>query len=587
MNLNFLEEDNVTLSLKYFHSLHKIYTTFLEYIKQYQFTSVEYHQKLILLNTTYKTKIYDISRVINEKLDFSVIFDFINTIPKIIDSYIENLLFFNEEVSKHINIFEDKSIEQIILTCESQFEDFKKDLKNQEEEINNLKNEFFSEMEKTEIKTYDYYFLEPKYNMNIPEKYKTENIITENEMNKKIIDTKELENRYKEKINEGRKKEKKFIENSKFHCENIKKFTNELMEKIKKLVLNFLMALKNNFKLPEIEINSYLPKLIKLNESIKLDEMMQQKFKNKKIEKFLFNPEIYEMIIFKNKKKDKESKIIIEEIEDKISKLEDGLGFSYLINDEISYLTIKRMKLFELINIKDLDLIKESEKIKMFQLTLKLFSNIKKDETEINNDINIEQKDIELIESFLKKHHCKIVFLQKLSKFRVKGNYYLNKKMFEIFSKFFNHILNDIKEDDDVFSAKNIIVLSQTYYTKENDKKIYLQEDVKNHDIFKNINFWEKLFNFFIEKETQKYKNSKDINEINEINENNIEDNNNNYSKIAYGQIMTICNNMIEFGLNKNDIYKVIEPKIKYYKLDEDLINNIKCVLEFDNQNNS
>jgi len=584
MNLNFLEEDNVTLSLKYFHSLHKIYTTFLEYIKQYQFTSVEYHQKLILLNTTYKTKIYDISRVINEKLDFSVIFDFINTIPKIIDSYIENLLFFNEEVSKHINIFEDKSIEQIILTCESQFEDFKKDLKNQEEEINNLKNEFFSEMEKTEIKTYDYYFLEPKYNMNIPEKYKTENIITENEMNKKIIDTKELENRYKEKINEGRKKEKKFIENSKFHCENIKKFTNELMEKIKKLVLNFLMALKNNFKLPEIEINSYLPKLIKLNESIKLDEMMQQKFKNKKIEKFLFNPEIYEMIIFKNKKKDKESKIIIEEIEDKISKLEDGLGFSYLINDEISYLTIKRMKIFELINIKDLDLIKESEKIKMFQLTLKLFSNIKKDETEINNDINIEQKDIELIESFLKKHHCKIVFLQKLSKFRVKGNYYLNKKMFEIFSKFFNHILNDIKEDDDVFSAKNIIVLSQTYYTKENDKKIYLQEDVKNHDIFKNINFWEKLFNFFIEKETQKYKNTKDINEINE---NNIEDNNNNYSKIAYGQIMTICNNMIEFGLNKNDIYKVIEPKIKYYKLDEDLINNIKCVLEFDNQNNS
>ena len=584
MNLNFLEEDNVTLSLKYFHSLHKIYTTFLEYIKQYQFTSVEYHQKLILLNTTYKTKIYDISRLINEKLDFSVIFDFINTIPKIIDSYIENLLFFNEEVSKHINIFEDKSIEQIILTCESQFEDFKKDLKNQEEEINNLKNEFFSEMEKTEIKTYDYYFLEPKYNMNIPEKYKTENIITENEMNKKIIDTKELENRYKEKINEGRKKEKKFVENSKFHCENIKKFTNELMEKIKKLVLNFLMALKNNFKLPEIEINSYLPKLIKLNESIKLDEMMQQKFKNKKIEKFLFNPEIYEMIIFKNKKKDKESKIIIEEIEDKISKLEDGLGFSYLINDEISYLTIKRMKLFELINIKDLDLIKESEKIKMYQLTLKLFSNIKKDETEINNDINIEQKDIELIESFLKKHHCKIVFLQKLSKFRVKGNYYLNKKMFEIFSKFFNHILNDIKEDDDVFSAKNIIVLSQTYYTKENDKKIYLQEDVKNHDIFKNINFWEKLFNFFIEKETQKYKNSKDINEINE---NNIEDNNNNYSKIAYGQIMTICNNMIEFGLNKNDIYKVIEPKIKYYKLDEDLINNIKCVLEFDNQNNS
>ena len=70
------------------------------------------------------------------------------------------------------------------------------------------------------------------------------------------------------------------------------------MEKMKKLVLNFLMALKNNFKLPEIEINSCLPKLIKMDKNIKLDEMMQSKFNNQNINRFLFNPEIYEMMIF-------------------------------------------------------------------------------------------------------------------------------------------------------------------------------------------------------------------------------------------------------------------------------------------------
>ena len=577
MNLNCLDVENVTLSLKYFYSLQEIKKAFLDYIKQYQFTSVEYHQKLVFLNTTYKFKIFDISKAINERVDFSLIFDFINTIPKIIDVYIENLLFFNEEVNKQINIFEDKSIDQVILTCESQFKDFKNELKNNEKEINDLKNEFLSEMEKTEIKTYEYYFLEPKYNLNIPEKYKNESIITEREMNMKVLNTKELENKYKEKINDGRKMEKKFVENSKFHCENIKKFTNELMEKMKKLILNFLMALKNNFKLPEIEINSCLPKLIKIDKSIKLDEMMQQKFNNQNIGKFLFNPEIYEMMIFQQKKNDKEQNIIIEEIEDKITKLEDGLGSQYLINDEISFLTIKRMKLFEYINIKNLDLIKEKEKMKMNELTIKLFDNIKKDETEIK-DINIEQNDIELLESFLQKHHCIIVFLQKLSKFRVKGKYYLSKELYDIFSKSFIQILNKVIEDGDMFSAKNIIVLSQTYYFKEKEDKKYLQEAIKNHHIFKDIKFWEKLFDFFIEKEKQKLRKSINLNYIN--------NEENNSSKIAYGQILTICNNMKEFGLNKNDIYKIIEPKIKFYKLDETSINNIKCILEFDEQNN-
>ena len=577
MNLNCLDVENVTLSLKYFYSLQEIKKAFLDYIKQYQFTSVEYHQKLVFLNTTYKFKIFDISKAINERVDFSLIFDFINTIPKIIDVYIENLLFFNEEVNKQINIFEDKSIDQVILTCESQFKDFKNELKNNEKEINDLKNEFLSEMEKTKIKTYEYYFLEPKYNLNIPEKYKNESIITEREMNMKVLNTKELENKYKEKINDGRKMEKKFVENSKFHCENIKKFTNELMEKMKKLILNFLMALKNNFKLPEIEINSCLPKLIKIDKSIKLDEMMQQKFNNQNIGKFLFNPEIYEMMIFQQKKNDKEQNIIIEEIEDKITKLEDGLGSQYLINDEISFLTIKRMKLFEYINIKNLDLIKEKEKMKMNELTIKLFDNIKKDETEIK-DINIEQNDIELLESFLQKHHCIIVFLQKLSKFRVKGKYYLSKELYDIFSKSFIQILNKVIEDGDMFSAKNIIVLSQTYYFKEKEDKKYLQEAIKNHHIFKDIKFWEKLFDFFIEKEKQKLRKSINLNYIN--------NEENNSSKIAYGQILTICNNMKEFGLNKNDIYKIIEPKIKFYKLDETSINNIKCILEFDEQNN-
>ena len=295
MNLNCFEIENVTLSLEYFNSLKTLSSAFLDYIKQYHFLSVEFHQKLLLLNTTYKDKISEISKKIaKKKLDFSQIFDFINSIPKILDSYIENLLFFTEEINKQINLFDDKNIEQIVLTCETQFKGFKKELKSKVEEIDKIKQNFFNEMEKTEIITYNYYYLQPKYNSNIPEKYRDENIynIKEGEMDMKILDTKELENRYKEHINEGRKKENTFLENSKFHCENIKKFSNELMEKIKHLVLNFLMSLKNNFQLPEKEITSFLPQLIKLDKNIKLDKIMEQHFINQKIGTFLFNPEI-------------------------------------------------------------------------------------------------------------------------------------------------------------------------------------------------------------------------------------------------------------------------------------------------------
>ena len=572
-------KENVTLSLEYFKFIKNISSSFLDYIKQYQFISVEYHQKLLLLNTTFKGNISDIfDKITKAKLDFSNIFDFINTIPKIMESHLESLLFFTEEITKQISLLEDKTIDQIISTCENQFNDFKKNLANKSEEIFNTKNNFLTEMEKTEITIYSYYFLNPKFNLNIPEKYKNDSV-KEEEMDKKIIDTKEIENKYKEQINEGNNQEKKFVENSKFHSENIKKFTNELMEKIKKFVLNFLMALKNIFKLPEIEINNYLPKLIKLNENIKLDEIIQKHFIKQNIENHSFNPEIYQMKIFQKSQNKKENKEIIDEIENKILELEDGLETTYLIVDEISLFTIQKMKKFELINIKDLNLEKEREKLKMNQLTIKLLSNIKKEPNEVDeNQLNITQQDLDLIELLLNNHHNRIIFMQKLSKFRVLGYYYISKTIYSILSKYFLQIINTLKEDQDMFTAKNIIVLSQTYFIKEKDKKIYLQEAIKSHEIFKKKEFWENLFNFFMNKEILKLRKSIDLNEI-------IEEGKNNYNKLAFGQIMTICNNMIEFGINKDIIYQIIEPKIKYYNLDENSIEGIKCVLGFNEGN--
>ena len=239
------------------------------------------------------------------------------------------------------------------------------------------------------------------------------------------------------------------------------------------------------------------------------------------------------------------------------------------------------MKIFELINIKNLNLENEKEKLKINELMDKLLSNIKKDQKDIDqNKLNISQNELDLIEILLNKHHNRIVFMQKLNKFRVKGNYYLSKEMYSILEKYFIQILNNIKVDEDMFSAKNIMILSLTYFMKDGDKKVYLQVAVKKHEIFKQKEFWENLFTFYMNNEIQKLRKSIDLNEI-------IEEGKSNYNKISYGQILSICNNMIDFDLDKNEIYEILEPKIKYYNLDEDSIKGIKTILGLNEENNN
>ena len=92
-----------------------------------------------------------------------------------------------------------------------------------------------------------------------------------------------------------------------------------------------------------------------------------------------------------------------------------------------------------------------------------------------------------------------------------------------------------------------------------------LKEIIKNKKI--NINN-KKFDNNKIEK------NESDIN--NEINDELSDDK---YSDIAFGQIASIVNSMIDFDINIKDIRSIIEPNIKLYKLNQNQRNNIELVI--------
>ena len=262
-----------------------------------------------------------------------------------------------------------------------------------------------------------------------------------------------------------------------------------------------------------------------------------------------------------------------------ILNLEDGFEQISLIKDENIFSTFKTMKEnFELIEDNKMNLKTEEEKMKVQQLTDKILSI----ENEISNkDISLpEEEDIEKLNLLLDMHHNRVVFLQRLSEYRIKGKFELTKKTFDILSQLFNTIVNTIERDKDFHSIKNVIILSQTYYIKSDDDKNgkkYLQKNIQDNKIFKSKKFWDELLDYVINKEifrtlSSENKNGSSIKE----NRKEYEDK---MSNIAFSQIIPYTDNMIEFGMDKKTIEEVIFPKMTIYKMSDELINSIKSVI--------
>ena len=94
-------------------------------------------------------------------------------------------------------------------------------------------------------------------------------------------------------IEDGKKEENNFVKFSKFYSESVKKVTGDLFEKLKHLILNFLISVKNNWKIPQTEIDSILPDLVKLDNSLKIEQIIEQYYHNDNNFKSLFNIEKY------------------------------------------------------------------------------------------------------------------------------------------------------------------------------------------------------------------------------------------------------------------------------------------------------
>ena len=438
------------------------------------------------------------------------------------------------------------------------FDEAKNDLLKKYDDVDKLKDSFMDNMEKTEETVYKY--------------LKKNSSISIEQMKNSISITKKLEKDYKALISSTKLYEGTFDDLYMSSNENIKKLASEMSSQMRDIAINIIILLKNNNKLQSSEIDFYLTELTNLNEVEAIEKIIESSYKNNnKLEHVKL--EKYKLKVFKP---NDNSKDIL--YSNPILNLEDGFEEMLVIKDEIFLSTFKTMKEnFELIDDNKMNLETEEEKIKVRQLTSKILSI---ENSKSNKSISLpKEEDINKLNSLLDIHHNRIVFLQKLTEYRNNGKFEITQKTFDILSRLFNTIINTIERDKDYHSAKNVIILSQTYYTKSDDKsgKKYLQKIIQDNKIFKSKKFWDELLNYVINREiflsvNFEYAKGKEIKENRKEYEEKM-------SNIAFSQILPYADNMIEFGMDKKDIQEVIFPKFSIFKMNNQLINSIKSVI--------
>ena len=348
--------------------------------------------------------------------------------------------------------------------------------------------------------------------------------------------------------------------------------TAEVFNQMKNTVENIIATLKNKgtkyLDFLQKEINTIWkigPKIDENNDKSNRKENMELK-KDEDLNNFKYKIKIiYQPNVRIKEENEKKEENINNESNDIIRKyrpliLEDN---ELVLTDEDIYNIVKTLYSynFKLLNKSDYNLDIEKEKIKVIELTQKILSFDK-----INNiDENITDSEVNILYELLNKFDNLMKFFILLNNHRATGRYNMTERAFNIVKNIFNKAADYLLINNKKKLEELIIILSQTFYIKKDEKKIYLQEFIKNHVLFKKKEFWENHLNGIIAEEIDKIeKNEKDgiVVFTKQSKEKKIKE-------IIITKLIPLSNYMTEFGLPKEMILDVINPIMDKYNLDE------------------
>ena len=610
------EMDNINISYEFFSFMKIISDELIKYLKSFNQLSSEHMRRLQSLNNSMVIKLQNpeedkkISQLVNLTKKIKEVIkqniDLMRCSIRDINDYIAEFEQFLEEKTEFMNELKQSSLS----LTDNLFSSY--------QEVKKTGNTFISSMEKTEDIIDNYYINKIKirdHENGLGDKINNIEIIREqqktqlNEMNNAIKLTKKYEEFHKGAIEASNKIYNEFIQACKLHKNKIKENVCQISQKIKEMILFYFISFRSIYNQPMELIEKYISEFNDLDEYKEMDNIINQYFiKKKQLKKS--EPVKYNLKSFKllkqinyiKKEKENDSKEeekkdikINEEIKLKtknskssinninintninnrnvIKALDDDFNKLYYISDDAFMLTIKTIfENYDLIEKENIDINFEENKNKTQRYIMKIIENINLSDSKKRTELSMDE--ITDLINLLNIHDNRIIFLQKLSDYRVKGKYELQDKDFIILSQLFNIICDKIKTNSDFRVAELLIIISQTYYTMNKKGKKYLQSTFKDNELFKQKNFWEDYLCYSINKEIIKMiKVEKNIEEDKEMTDYK-------YSNIIFTQILTLIDIMYEFNLDSKNIKDILEPKITFYRLNDEFQATINEVIQ-------
>ena len=607
------EMDNINISYEFFSLIKIISEELIKYLKNFIQISTEHVRHLQSLDNYINIKFTK-----KEEKKMNQIINLTNKIKEVIKHNIDLMSCSIAEMDAYIITFENNLREktELITELKKSSLNLTNDLTSSYQEVNKTGYEYTTSLEKTEDIIDNYYINKIKirdHENGLGDKLNNieYNLIKEqqknqlNEMNNAIKLSKKYEEFHMGAIKASEKIYNEFIESYKFHKNKITENVIQISNKIKEIILFFFSCYKSVYNQPFNLIEEYIKELNVIDETQEMNKILEQNFKKnkllKKAEPIKYKLKslklLQEINYIKNKDKKKEEKedifkLNFEEENLTINRtivkgLDDDFNKIYYISDDALMLTIKEIfNNYDLIEKENFDIKYEEKKNKTQRYIMKIIENINLSD----NKNRIELSNVELTDliDLLNEHDNRIIFLQKLSDYRVKGKYILLDKDFIILSQIFNILCEKIKTNNDYRAAELLIIISQTYYTLNNKGKKYIQSSFKENELFKEKIFWEEYLSYAINKEIMKM-----IKVENNIKEDK-ETTDYKCGNIVFTQILTIIETMFEFDLKPNIIKEVLEPKINYYLLNDEFKNTINEIiknkednLKIQNENNN
>ena len=570
-NLMNFSQDYSIIFKKFIDNINELYNKYLNaYSKQKNYYSkiIKSVNKIIYTQIEgLKPLIQGLNNSINMTKDF--IFEKENIISKInnqVNNSISDLEEKYKEVQKYRNNFEqiaseaEDSVYNYYKAKKNNLDDSKENKINNHKEININKNNNSND---NNIEINNFLLIDNNNNNNvlknnnINNNKNNKNMINENnnnEINIELLEKmKNYEKLYKRSVNTALKYEENLLTTLNISNSNLITICEEYLEFLKNNSTEYLVHYKSFCSLIESELNNYLPFLSNYNINEEFDKIIREGasrcFPFEKIKLKPYKLKIINKISFSNDLYKKKNELNVKDIFKIVKKLYEYLS----LRDENYNLEI------------------EEEKIIVNNITNKILSFS-------NNKLSLPEEteeELNTINKLIQRKENRQIFISKINEFRNLGIFLIPEKQFNEIGNIMYNILNYILKDNDLACVKNVMILSQTYYIIENEKKKYLQNIIQKNPIFQSLDFWKQFIQFSIDneiKESLKKDKSKGVFIFENEEEKDLRINN-----IIFSQLVPLANNMIEFGLDKNTIKSLLQEKFEIYRINE---NNRKIVME-------